>query len=113
VTIPTSADIRAAARRIAPLVHRTPVLTSAGLDAICGFKCENFQRTSSFKIRGASNAILQLTDEQAARGVVTYSSGNHASAVACAARHRGGGQRGRGLAVHMVFGDAALSSGWV
>lgn len=86
-------DIRAAARRIAALAHKTPVLTSSGLDAICGarvfFKCENFQRTGSFKIRGASNAIMQLTREQAACGVVTHSSGNHASAVACAARHRG------------------------
>lgn len=93
MTIPTLADIRAAAVRIALLVHQTPVLTSWGLDAICGarvaFKCENFQRTGSFKIRGASNAILQLTDEQAACGVVTHSSGNHASAVACAARQRG------------------------
>lgn len=93
VTIPTIADIRDAAVRIAPLVHRTPALTSRGLDQICGarvaFKCENFQRTGSFKIRGASNAILQLTDEEAARGVVTHSSGNHASAVACAAARRG------------------------
>lgn len=91
--VPTLADIRAAAVRIAPLVHRTPVLTSTSLDALCGarifFKCENFQRTGSFKIRGASNAIMSLTDEQAACGVVTHSSGNHASAVACAARHRG------------------------
>lgn len=93
VTAPTPADIREAARRIAPLVHRTPVLTSAGLDALCGarlfFKCENFQRTGSFKIRGASNAVMRLTDEEAAPGVVTHSSGNHASAVACAARKRG------------------------
>ena len=90
---PTLRDIREAAARIACLAKRTPVLTSAGLDALCGarvfFKCENFQRTGSFKIRGASNAILQLSDEEARRGVVTHSSGNHASAVACAAKHRG------------------------
>lgn len=92
-TVPTIDDIRAAALRIAPLAHRTPVLTSTGLNALCGaqffFKCENFQRTGSFKIRGASNAVMRLTPEQAACGVVTHSSGNHASAVACAARHRG------------------------
>jgi threonine dehydratase len=79
--------------RIAPLVRRTPVLTSSGLDQMCGarvfFKCENFQRTGSFKIRGASNAVFSLTSGQAGRGVVTHSSGNHASALACAARHRG------------------------
>ncbi|HEY1049985.1 MAG TPA: pyridoxal-phosphate dependent enzyme [Prosthecobacter sp.] len=90
---PTLQDIRQAALRIAPVVHWTPVLTSRGLDVLCGarvtFKCENFQRTGSFKIRGASNAITQLTDEQAKRGVVTHSSGNHASAVACAASQRG------------------------
>lgn len=90
---PTLADIRAAGARIATLAQRTPVLTSTGLNEHCGaqafFKCENFQRTGSFKIRGASNAVMQLTAEEAARGVVTHSSGNHASAVACAARHRG------------------------
>ncbi len=92
MNVPTLQDIREAAIRIAPLAHRTPVLTSRGLDEMCGaqvfFKCENFQRTGSFKIRGASNAILALSDEEAGRGVVTHSSGNHASAVACAARHR-------------------------
>src|SRR5437763_145061 len=84
--------IRDATKRIAPLAKRTPVLTSSGLDKLCGarifFKCENFQRTGSFKIRGASNAILQLSEEEARHGVVTHSSGNHASAVACAAQHR-------------------------
>ncbi len=86
-------EIREAAVRIAPLATHTPAITSEGLDRITGarlfFKCENFQRTGSFKIRGASNAILQLSDEGAARGVITHSSGNHASAVACAAQHRG------------------------
>lgn len=90
---PTLQDIRDAAMRIAPLARRTPVLTSSGLDEICGatvsFKCENFQRTGSFKIRGAANAILSLADEAVRGGVVTHSSGNHASAVACAARYRG------------------------
>ena len=79
--------------RIAPRIHRTPVLTSSSLDAKAGarlfFKCENFQKTGSFKIRGASNAILSLSNEQAARGIVTQSSGNHGAAVACAAAWRG------------------------
>src|SRR5260370_27434851 len=79
--------------RIAPRIHRTPVLTSASLDAITGarlfFKCENLQKTGSFKIRGASNAILSLTAEESARGIVTQSSGNHGAAVACAAAWRG------------------------
>jgi threonine dehydratase len=79
--------------RIRPHIHRTPVLTSKSLDARAGaglfFKCENFQKTGSFKIRGATNAIFSLTEEEARRGVVTHSSGNHAAAVACAARWRG------------------------
>src|ERR1700757_3541868 len=79
--------------RIAPRVHRTPVLTSASLDAMAGarlfFKCENLQKTGSFKIRGASNAILSLSKEEASRGIVTQSSGNHGAAVACAAGWRG------------------------
>jgi len=79
--------------RIQPRIHCTPVLTSASLDAMTGaslfFKCENFQRTGSFKIRGASNAILSLSEQEAARGIVTQSSGNHGAAVACAAAWRG------------------------
>src|SRR5712672_4783313 len=79
--------------RIQPRIHRTPVLTSSSLDGIAGarlfFKCENFQRTGSFKIRGASNAILSLSEQEAARGIVTQSSGNHGAAVACAAAWRG------------------------
>jgi threonine dehydratase len=79
--------------RVAPRIHRTPVLTSASLDSITGarlfFKCENLQKTGSFKIRGASNAILSLTDQEAAHGIVTQSSGNHGAAVACAAAWRG------------------------
>jgi threonine dehydratase len=84
--------ITEAHERIRSRIHRTPVLTSATFNAISGgelfFKCENFQKTGSFKIRGASNAILSLSEEQAARGVVTQSSGNHAAAVACAAAWR-------------------------
>jgi threonine dehydratase len=79
--------------RIASRIHRTPVLTSASLDAMTGarlfFKCENLQKTGSFKIRGASNAILSLNEEESARGIVTQSSGNHGAAVACAAGWRG------------------------
>jgi len=79
--------------RIAPRIHRTPVLTSLSLDAMAGarfyFKCENLQKTGSFKIRGATNAIFSLTDAEAAQGVVAPSSGNHAAAVACAAAWRG------------------------
>jgi len=86
-------DILAAHARISSRIHRTPVLSSSTLDALAGallfFKCENFQKTGSFKIRGASNAILSLTEEESGRGVVTHSSGNHAAAVACAAGWRG------------------------
>ena len=90
---PSPAEIAAAHARIAPRIHRTPVLTSASLDALAGarlyFKCENLQKTGSFKIRGATNAIFSLSDAEAAHGIVTHSSGNHAAAVACAARWRG------------------------
>jgi threonine dehydratase len=79
--------------RIVPRIHRTPVLTSASLDAMTGarlyFKCENLQKTGSFKIRGATNAIFSLADEETSRGIVTQSSGNHGAAVACAAAWRG------------------------
>jgi len=85
--------ICAAHERIRPEVHRTPVLTSSSLDLLADarlfFKCENFQKTGSFKVRGATNAILSLSAEEAARGVITHSSGNHGAAVACAARRRG------------------------
>lgn len=83
-------DILKARTRIAPYIHRTPVLTSRLLDEVAGaklyFKCENLQRMGAFKMRGASNAILQLTDEQRAKGVVTHSSGNFAQALALAAQ---------------------------
>ncbi len=79
--------------RIAPRIHRTPVLTSASLDAMVGarlfFKCENLQKTGSFKIRGATNAIFSLSGAEVAHGIVTPSSGNHGAAVACAAGWRG------------------------
>jgi len=86
-------DVRAAAERIRPLARRTPVFTSAGFDGEAGarvyFKCENLQRGGAFKIRGASNLVLSLPREALARGVVAYSSGNHAQATAIAARHVG------------------------
>ncbi len=90
---PTIDDVRAAAVRIEGEIHRTPILTSRAIDEIVGmqlyFKCENFQRVGAFKFRGASNAVLSLSDEDAARGVVTHSSGNHAQALALAGRRRG------------------------
>jgi threonine dehydratase len=92
-TGPDFNDIRAASERIAAQIHRTPVLTSELLDQIAGarlfFKCENFQKTGSFKIRGATNAVLSLPEESAHLGVVTHSSGNHAAALARAAQLRG------------------------
>src|SRR5579864_5256282 len=85
--------ILAAHRRISPRIHRTPVVTSESLNEMAGaqvyFKCENLQKTGSFKIRGATNAVYSLTDEEAKRGVVAPSSGNHAAALALAARWRG------------------------
>jgi len=86
-------DVRAAAVRIRPLARRTPVFTSAGFDAAAGtrvfFKCENLQRGGAFKIRGAANLVLSLSTESLARGVVAYSSGNHAQATAIAAKYVG------------------------
>jgi threonine dehydratase len=85
--------IRQAAERIRPLVHRTPVVTSRTFDEAAGrrvfFKCENFQRAGAFKMRGATNRILSLSAAERARGVVAFSSGNHAQAVALAARDAG------------------------
>ncbi|KAA0279615.1 MAG: pyridoxal-phosphate dependent enzyme [Chloroflexi bacterium] len=86
-------DIKSAARRITPYIHRTPVLTSQSLDQRVGaqifMKCENLQKVGAFKFRGASNAVWSLTVEEAKRGVVTHSSGNHAQALALAAKMRG------------------------
>ncbi|MBS7457135.1 pyridoxal-phosphate dependent enzyme [Coralloluteibacterium stylophorae] len=90
---PTLSDIHAAAARIAPLAHVTPVLRSRSLDAIAGcelhFKCEHLQRIGAFKFRGAANAVFSLDEAAAARGVVTQSSGNHGAAIALACRLRG------------------------
>ncbi len=89
----TFADVRAAAARIAGRVHRTPVLTSATADQELGahvfWKCENLQKCGAFKARGATNAVMALDDAAARRGVITHSSGNHAAALAYAARSRG------------------------
>ena len=86
----TAADIAAAAVRLQGVAHRTPVLRSRTADARCGaqvfFKCENFQRMGAFKFRGAYNALAQFTPEQRQRGVIAFSSGNHAQAIALAAR---------------------------
>ena len=90
--LPAISDIRAAAERIAPYAHRTPVMTSAFFDRLLGarvfFKCENFQKVGAFKFRGAWNAVSKLSDDVATRGVVTHRSGNHAQALALAARMR-------------------------
>lgn len=90
---PTINNIQQAHLRIRPYIHRTPVLTCHALDEMVGarmfFKCENFQKVGAFKFRGACNAIFSLPSEEASRGVVTHSSGNHAAALALAARKRG------------------------
>lgn len=87
------AAIRAAHDRIRPHIYRTPVLTNARLNAACGgklfFKCENLQKIGAFKARGAANAVFSLADAESLRGVATYSPGNHAAAVARAAKLRG------------------------
>ena len=86
-------DIRAAAGRIKGVGHRTPILTSQTMDEMAGrklfFKCENFQKVGAFKLRGGWNAVSMLSDEEAAKGVCTHSSGNHAQAVAFSAMKRG------------------------
>ena len=90
---PNLISIQEAHRRVAGRIHRTPVLTSSSLNQIAGaeifFKCENLQKTGSFKIRGATNAVFSLTDEEAKHGVAAPSSGNHAAALSLAARWRG------------------------
>ena len=90
---PTLNDIRQAAERIRPYAHRTPVLTNESLNEKVGaqvfLKCENFQKVGAFKFRGACNAVYSLSDDEAARGVCTHSSGNHAQALALAAKIRG------------------------
>jgi threonine dehydratase len=90
---PTFSNILAAAKRIKPYIHRTPILTSASINSMTGceifFKCENFQKAGAFKMRGASNAVFSLSDEDAKKGVATHSSGNFAQALALAARNKG------------------------
>jgi len=91
--IPTYEDMLAAHERIQPHIRRTPVRTSAYLNELAGaelfFKCENFQEPGAFKVRGASNAVFGLDEAQAAKGVATHSSGNHASCLSYAAMLRG------------------------
>jgi threonine dehydratase len=89
----TKSSIEAAATRIAPYIHNTPIMTSKSINALYGldlyFKCENFQKIGAFKIRGGMNASLQLTKEQLEKGVATHSSGNHAQALAFASKMLG------------------------
>jgi threonine dehydratase len=91
--VPTQLEIEDAATRIANFVHRTPIMTCKSIDEIAGceifFKCENLQKVGAFKMRGASNAVLQLTPGQKAKGVATHSSGNHAQALALSAKMAG------------------------
>lgn len=91
--LPDFDSVQEAARRIDPYVHRTPVLTNASLNRLVNaelfFKCENFQKVGAFKFRGACNAVFSLSAEEVSRGVGTHSSGNHAAALALAARLRG------------------------
>lgn len=91
--IPRFEDVLAASEAIGSFIHHTPVLTSQQIDGISGarlfFKCENFQKVGAFKFRGATNAVIKLTEEQRRSGVVTHSSGNHAAALAHAAVSRG------------------------
>jgi threonine dehydratase len=86
-------DVHVAAKRIANWAHKTPIMTCATLDRLAGrslyFKCEQWQKVGAFKFRGACNAVLKLSDAEAKRGVVTHSSGNHAQALALAAKLRG------------------------
>lgn len=102
--VPTFDDVLEAAGRIAGLAHRTPVLTCSSIDAMVGarlfFKCESFQKVGAFKFRGATNAVQSLSEQEAKRGVATHSSGNHAAALALAARQRG-------IAAHIVMPENA------
>src|SRR5262245_55710498 len=90
MNLPDKSSITAAHERIRPHIHHTPVLTSESIDELAGcslfFKCENFQKVGAFKARGAMNAILKLTPDQRSKGVATHSSGNHAQALARAAK---------------------------
>ena len=90
ITSPTEVDIKVVHKAIQPYIHRTPVLSSTCINEMVGaslfFKCENFQKTGAFKMRGAASAILGLTKEDRAKGIVTHSSGNHGQAVALASQ---------------------------
>ncbi|MEO1105507.1 MAG: pyridoxal-phosphate dependent enzyme, partial [Pseudomonadota bacterium] len=92
-TLPTYEDVLAAHERIKPHIHRTPVLTCQTFNEMVGaelfFKCENFQKAGAFKVRGACNAVFGLSDEMAAKGVATHSSGNHGLSLAYAGGRRG------------------------
>jgi len=107
VLVPDFAAVLAAAARIAPHAHATPVLRSGSLDAATGctlhLKAEHLQRGGAFKFRGACNAVWALDDAHAARGVVTHSSGNHGAALALAARTRG-------IACHVVVPEGAVAA---
>ncbi|WP_346862085.1 pyridoxal-phosphate dependent enzyme [uncultured Draconibacterium sp.] len=100
IDIPAYSDVEKAHLIIAKYAHRTPVLTSVSLNEIVGadlfFKCENLQKVGAFKFRGACNAVFSLSEEEAQKGVATHSSGNHAAALALAARMRG-------IAAHIVM----------
>ena len=93
LTLPTFEDVKSAHERIKPRIHRTPVLTSSYFNDLVGaeifFKCENFQKAGAFKVRGASNAVFGLSEENAKKGVATHSSGNHALSLSYAAGRRG------------------------
>lgn len=92
-SVPSWEDIQETHRAIQPMIHRTPVLTNTSINELTGadlyFKCENFQKVGAFKMRGASNAALRLTEEEQQRGLATHSSGNHAQAVALSAKSLG------------------------
>jgi threonine dehydratase len=100
--IPVFANIEQAHHIVAQYAHHTPVLTSKSINEITGgnlfFKCENFQKVGAFKFRGACNAVFSLSDDDAQKGVATHSSGNHAAALALAARMRG-------ICAHIVMPD--------
>jgi len=93
MVLPTFEDILAAHELIKPYIHRTPVLTCRSINLLMGcelyFKCENFQKVGAFKFRGATNAVFSLSNAESTSGVGTHSSGNHAAALALAARMRG------------------------
>ena len=98
--LPVFADVEKAHELVKKYAHRTPVLQSSGINSIVGgelyFKCENLQKVGAFKFRGACNAVFSLSEEDAAKGVATHSSGNHAAALALAAKMRG-------IAAHIVM----------